>query len=348
MPKPLRVVIVLIVAAGAGLAWWLTHREPADPHRLQVSGTIEATLVDLAFKIPGRLQERAVDEGDPVTAGQVVARLDAADQEVLVSRARAEADSAKAFLAKLESGSRPEEVAEARAALEQARAAAESAESRLKLARDDLARYKDLLAQDVISRQRFDQAQSAYETAFNARREAAARIRRAEAGLALVLAGPRKEEIAQARAQVAATEQALALARRQLADTRLLAPAGGVVLSKAAEPGSFLNPGTTVITVGDLDHVWLRGYINETDLGRVRRNQAVKVTTDTYPGKEYPGRIGYISDQAEFTPKTVQTYQERVKLMYRIKIDLDNPHRELKPGMPADAIIDTAGAEKPK
>lgn len=342
MPKPLRVVLVLIVVAGAGTAWWLTHRKPADPDRLQISGTIEVTQVDLAFKIAGRLQERAVDEGDPVAAGQVVARLDASDQEVMVSRAQAEAKYAQAYLAKLESGSRPEEVAAARAGLEQARAAAKVADSRLKLAGDDLDRYKDLLAQDVISQQKFDQVRSAYDTALNTSREAVARISSAEAGLNLVLAGPRKEEIEQARAQVSATEQALALARQQLSDTRLLAPTDGVVLSKAAEPGSFLNPGAPVITVGDLDHVWLRAYINETDLGRVRLNQAVKVTTDTYPGKVYPGKVIYISDQAEFTPKTVQTHQERVKLMYRIKINLDNPHQELKPGMPADGVIDTA------
>jgi len=161
----------------------------------------------------------------------------------------------------------------------------------------------------------------------------------------LVLAGPRKEEIEQARAQVAVTEQALALARQQLADTRLTAPTNAVVLSKAAEPGSFLNPGTPVITVGELEQAWLRGYINETDLGRIRLNQPVTVTTDTYPGKKYHGKVSYISDLAEFTPKTVQTYQERVKLMYRVKISLDNPEQELKPGMPADAVITTAKAE---
>jgi HlyD family secretion protein len=344
MPKPLRIILVLAVVIGAAVTWWLTHRAPADPNRLQLSGTIEVTQVALAFKIPGRLQERVVDEGDIVTAGQVVARLDAVDQDVLVARAAAEADYAKAFLAKLESGSRPEEVAEARAGLQQTRAAAKATESRLKLAGEDLERYRDLLAQDVISQQKFDQLQSTYDTAINASQEATARIRSAKARLDLVLAGPRKEEIEQARAQVAVTVQALALARQQLADTRLLAPVNGVVLSKAAEPGSFLNPGTPVITVGELDQVWLRGYINETDLGRIRLNQAVGVTTDTYPGKVYHGKVSYISDLAEFTPKIVQTYQERVKLMYRIKISLENPGRELKPGMPADAVIMTAKA----
>jgi HlyD family secretion protein len=339
MPKRLKIILVVIVAAGAAAAWWLTHRIPEDLHALQLSGTIEVTQVDLAFKIPGRLLERIVDEGDTVAAGQVIARLDDVDQKLQVARAEAQAASARAFLAKLESGSRAEEKAGARAQLQQARAAAKAADSRLKLAQDDVARAKGLRAQDVISQQKFDELQTVFETAFNGRQEAAARVRSAKANLDLVLAGPRKEEIEQARAQAAVAEQALAMARQQLADTILKSSTSGVVLSKAAEPGAYLNPGTPVITVGRLDQVWLRGYINETDLGRIRLQQPARVTTDTYPGKAYPGKVSFISDQAEFTPKAVQTYQERVKLMYRVKINLDNPRQELKAGMPADALI---------
>jgi HlyD family secretion protein len=339
MPKRLRIMLIVIVVAGAAAAWWWTHRATVDPHRLQLSGTIEVTQVELAFKISGRLLERTVDEGDTVAAGQIVARLDDVDQRLQVARAEAEAASAKAFLAKLESGSRAEEVARARAQLQQARAAAEAAESRLKLAADDVARSKDLRTQDVISQQKFDELQTVYETAFNSRREAVAQVSSAKANLDLILAGPRKEDIEQARAQAAAADQALAFARQQLADAVLKSPTAGVVLSKAAEPGAFLNPGAPVITVGQLDQVWLRGYINETDLGRVRLRQSAQVTTDSYPGKVYPGKVSFISDQAEFTPKVVQTYQERVKLMYRIKINLANPRQELKAGMPADAVI---------
>ncbi len=339
MPKPIRIIILLIVVIGVGLGWWLTHRSTADPNRLQVSGTVEVTQVDLAFKIAGRLIERCVDEGETVAAGQVVARLDAVDQALQVARAEAETAYAKAFLAKLESGSRPEEITESRAQFQKARAAAKAAESRLKLARDDLVRYGDLRAQEVITQQKFDEVRTLHDTALNAHQKAVAQVRSAQARLDLVLAGPRKEELEQARAQMIVSEQALAMARQQLADTQLKAPTDGVVLSKAAEPGSFLAPGTPVITVGHLDQVWLRGYINETDLGRIQLNQAAAVTADTYPGKVYPGRITYIGDQAEFTPKTVQTFQERVKLMYRVKITLDNPGHELKPGMPADAEI---------
>jgi HlyD family secretion protein len=346
MPKRVRILLVVIVAAAAVTVWWRTHRTTVDPHRLNLSGTIEVTQVDLAFKIPGRLMERIVDEGDTVAAGQVVARLDDVDQKLRVARAEAQAASAQAFLAKLESGSRAEEIAGARARLQQARAAARAAESRLKLALDDLARSKDLRAQEVISQQKFDELQTMYETALNSRQEAVARVQSAKANLDLVLAGPRKEEIEQARAQADAAEQALAQARQQLTDTVLKSPSDGVVLSKAAEPGAYLNPGTPVITVGRLDQVWLRGYINETDLGRIRLHQPARVTTDTYPGKAYPGRVSFISDMAEFTPKAVQTYQERVKLMYRVKIDLDNPRQELKAGMPADAVIEIDSPER--
>ncbi len=339
MPRPLRIMLVLAVVIAAAVVWWLTHRAPSDPNRLQLSGTIEITQVDLAFKIPGRLQERSVDEGNAVAIGQVVARLDAVDQELLVTRAEAEAEYAKAFLSKLKSGSRPEEVVDARAQLQQAQAVVKATESRLKLANEELARSRNLRNQEVISQQKFDELQTVMDTALNAHQEAAARIRSAKARLALVLAGPRKEEIQQAQAQLTISEQALALARQHLADTILKAPINGVVLSKAAEPGTFLNAGAPVITVGEIGQVWLRGYINETNLGRIRLNQTAEVTTDTYPGKVYSGKVSYISNLAEFTPKTVQTFQERVKLMYRVKISLDNPRQELKPGMPADAVI---------
>jgi HlyD family secretion protein len=161
----------------------------------------------------------------------------------------------------------------------------------LKLAKDDLSRYVDLRSQEVISQQKFDTSQTQYNTAINTQQEAVAQVRTAEAHLNLLLAGPRIEEIAQARARVVATEQTLSLARQELNDTQLKAPSPGVVLSKAAEPGSYLAPGTPVITVGNIDRVWLRGYINETDLARIRINQAVSVKTDTYPDKIYSGKI---------------------------------------------------------
>ena len=169
--------------------------------------------------------------------------------------------------------------------------------------------------------------------------QARAALQQAEARLALVRAGPRRERIAQARARLDQTRQVLAAAETRLTFTVVSAPLTGVVLSENIEPGEFVSAGTPVVTVGELANVWLRAFINETDLGRVKLGQTARVTADTYPGKSYQGRVSFLSSQAEFTPRNVQTQQERVKLVYRVKIDLPNPDQELKPGMPADAEI---------
>jgi HlyD family secretion protein len=154
------------------------------------------------------------------------------------------------------------------------------------------------------------------------------------------LEGSRREEIAVARANLNAANASLGLSRVNLDYTVLRSPANGVITVRQAELGEVVAPGTPVVTLADLDHIWLRAYVAETDLGRIRWGQAVAVTTDTYPNKRYQGRISFIASEAEFTPKSVQTNKERVTLVYRIKVDIDNPNHELKPGMPADAHID--------
>jgi HlyD family secretion protein len=161
--------------------------------------------------------------------------------------------------------------------------------------------------------------------------------------------GTRKEQLAVARAQLVQAVQKMHLSRIYLDYTTLRAPGAGVILVRNSELGEVVAPNTPVVTIGDLDHVWLRAYINETDLGRIHWGQAVTIHTDSFPGKTYPGRISFISSKAEFTPKSVQTFEERVTLVYRIKIDLENPDHELKPGMPADAEIQLAGnTQEPK
>jgi HlyD family secretion protein len=221
-----------------------------------------------------------------------------------------------------------------------------------------------LFNNDDISRAQYDQALAR----FNSTR---AVLKQAEERYALVKEGPRQEQIAAARAALARAQAALKIseankleiqrreqdlaARKaeverakaqlgvtesQLQDTTVYSPIDGVVLVKSAEPGEVLAAGTTVVTIGDLDHPWLRGYINETDLGRVKLGQRVRVTTDSFPGKVYQGRISFIASEAEFTPKQIQTPEERVKLVYRIKIDVENPNRELKANMPVDAEIE--------
>ena len=384
-----RIIIILLVLAAAGAAVYAFRGIGTPPNnRIVVSGNIELTEVNIAFKTAGRLIERNVDEGEAVKKGQVIARLDRdqlvaqreretaglASSESQLSQAqtslewekqtlaadietrRADLGAAEARLAELKNGSRPQEKLDAKAAVD-------SAASEVERAKKDWERAQTLFKNDDISAAQFDQYRNRIESA-------EALLKQVKEREALVLAGPREEQIAAQEAQVARTRGALKTAeanqlemkrreqelttRRaeiarsranlslidsQLSDTVAISPVDGVVLVKAADVGEVLAPGTTVVTVGDIEHPWLRGYVNESDLGKVKLGAKAKVTTDSYPGKVYSGRVTFISSEAEFTPKQIQTQQERVKLVYRIKIELDNPRRELKSNMPADAEI---------
>jgi HlyD family secretion protein len=269
---------------------------------------------------------------------------------------RADLASSEARLSELKNGSRPQEKQEANAVVEAAQAEMERAQS-------DWDRGQTLYKNDDISRAQYDEYRNRWQAA-------RASLKQAREREALVLAGPRVEviqaaemqvqrargalkvaeantlelkrrqqELSARRADIERSKASLALIDFQIADTVALSPVDGVVLVKSADPGEVLSAGTTVLTVGDIDHPWLRGYVNETDLGKVKLGSKARVTTDSYPGKIYQGRVTFISSEAEFTPKQIQTREERVKLVYRIKIDVDNPRRELKSNMPADAEI---------
>jgi HlyD family secretion protein len=388
MKKRIAFVIISVLAI-AGAYVLISQRSGKNPaNSVAVSGNIELTEVNIAFKTAGKLIERTVDEGDIVKKGQVIARLDqdqllaqrdretAALNSTLSQLAQAETSlqwqkenlaadleqrkadmgSYQARLEELKNGSRPQEKQEAKAAVE-------SAQAEYERAKRDWDRAQTLYKNDDISTAQYDQYRSRWEGS-----EAA--LKQAKERQALVLAGPRDEQIEAASAQVqrarasvrmaesnaleikrreqelayrrseiARAKANLALIETQLAETVAVSPVDGVVLVKAADVGEVLAGGTTVVTVGDIDHPWLRAYINETDLGRVKLGTKAKVTTDSYRGKTYEGRVGFIASEAEFTPKQIQTQEERVKLVYRIKIDLDNPRRELKSNMPADAEI---------
>jgi HlyD family secretion protein len=273
-----------------------------------------------------------------------------------LASSKADFEQADARLRELLAGSRSQEI-------QSARAAADAARTEQTRAASDWQRAQTLYKNDDISTSQFDQFRTQYE-------RASALLKQAEQQLALVLEGPRKETIEAARAQVERAKAGLRLAdvprlelkRRQqegdarrsdieraraqlaliesqLADTEIVSPTDGVVLVKSAEPGETVAAGATVVTLGDIDHPWLRGYVNETQLGRVKLGARVRVSTDSFPGKTYWGRVSFIASEAEFTPKQIQTPEERVKLVYRIKVDLPNPQRELKLNMPADAEI---------
>jgi len=327
--KKRTIVVVAVAVAAVAVVVYLTGSPAASHDSLRISGNIEVTDVEVSFKIPGRATERLVSEGDAVNAGQLVARLDSTELAHEVELRRAELRGAKAVLAELEAGFRREEIGQAAAALARARADAARAGA-------EYGRQKDLFAKDVISNREYEAAESGYRMTFAQAEEAGQR-------LALLRSGPRKEQIEQARERVKQAQEVLALSETRLGYAALTSPRSGVVLADHVEAGEQVAAGTPVVTVGDLSTVWLRGYIDESDLGRVKVRQRVRVTSDTYPDKDYEGRVSFIASEAEFTPKNVQTAKERVKLVYRIKVDVPNPNMELKPGMPADAEILLAG-----
>ncbi len=386
--------ILIVVAAAAGAGYYVYGRlHLKNTNTLTVSGNLELTQVDISFKVPGKMIELNVDEGYYVKKGQVIARIDR--DQVVSQRSRDEASlnnsqfqydqmetsvewqrrtldsdialrtaelrSSEAHLAELVAGSRPQEIQEARASVADAKAQNEQAQA-------DWVRAQDLFKDDDISKQQYDQ----YRTKLDS---TTALLRESNERLALVVEGPRQEDIDAARADVVRAQAALesakanqlelkrreqdvlahradiARARAQVAitdsqidDTVVRSPIDGVVLVKSAEVGEVLAAGTTVVTIGDINHPWLRAYISESDLGRVKYGQPAELRSDSFPGKTYPGRISFIASEAEFTPKQIQTFEERVKLVYRIKIDVDNRGHDLKLNMPVDADIKVGSA----
>lgn len=389
MKKIIRIVILLLALAaitGAVLRSKFFHREETNVIRL--SGNIEMTQVDIAFKSPGRIVALNVKEGSAVAKGAVVAQIDRATMESQKAREQAGLEAATAQLAQmitaiqfqretiegdlalrqadlraaqarldeLLAGSRTQEIASARAQLTDAKTWYEQAKR-------DWDRAQTLFKNEDISAAQYEQFRSKHESM-------AQTLRQAQERLALLEEGPRKETIEAARAQVERAKAAIRLAeanrielkrreqelavRRaeigrakagiavidtQLDDTTVASPIDGVVMVKSAEEGEIVAAGAVIATIGDLKRPWLRAYIGERDLGRVKLGTEVKLTTDSFPGKIYHGRISFIASEAEFTPKQIQTEDERVKLVYRIKIDVDNPNQELKANMPVDAEI---------
>ncbi len=328
--KKLLALIILISAVVAVIYLPGHLHKPPAGNVLKVSGNIEAHQSDLSFKEQGRIKELPVQEGKWVEADAVLARLDDDDYRQQVAADGATLQLREAQLALSEAGSRPEDVNAAQQNML-------DAEADLELKKIDVQRKEDLYKKDAISAETHDisvtslkRAQAGYERSKQLYEE--------------IAAGNRKEQIAIDRQTVNQAMENLQLSRIKLGYTVLRAPVAGVIVTREAELGEVVAPGTPVVTLADLDDVWLRAYVSETDLGRIRLDQAVQVTTDTYPGKTYRGRLSFISSTAEFTPKSIETQKERVTLVYRIKIDLSNTNHELKPGMPADAVLESATA----
>jgi HlyD family secretion protein len=319
--------IVLLLAVGVAAVLWLPKKleKQAVPSEFKLSGNIEAHESLVGFKVTGRIVALPVEEGQTVNAGQLLARLDADDYRDAVAADVATEGVRDSQLQLSLAGSRSQEVAAAYQSLLDAKADLEQKQK-------DLARYNELFRKDEVTGQVRDQAET------NATR-ANATVERQQQIYNELLEGTRKEQIEVDRASLRQARRNLEVSRVRLSYATLAAPTNGVVLVRQAELGEVVSPGTPVVTIADLDHLWVRVYVPETDLGRIHWGQEVPVETDTYPGKRYCGRVSFISSEAEFTPKSVQTENERVTLVYRVKVDLDNPQHELKPGMPADVYV---------
>jgi HlyD family secretion protein len=325
-----RIVPVVVLVLGGLLTWrWLEGRGEAGAETLRASGTVEATAARLAFPAAGRIVAIAVREGERVAAGAELARLDTAELEARRQQAVAQVEAAAARLAELLAGSRSEEIA-------QGRVATAAAADRVADAERDLERAQMLFDGRAIAREGLDKARLALELARRQQEQAAEQLR-------LLERGPRSETIAAARAQLAAAEAAVGTLDAALANTRLLAPFAGVVSVRHREPGEVVAPGAPVLTLLDLDDRWVRIYVPENRMGLVTLGQPATITADTFPDRGYAGEVAFLASEAEFTPKNVQTNEERVRLVYAVKVRITgDPERQLKPGLPADVSLGAA------
>ena len=327
---PIVAALALLLGAAAG-AWWWVNRPPAVGS-LILTGNVEVRQVNLGFKVAGRIQSLKVDEGDSVADGQTLAQLEKIYFQDSIAQITAQRDQAKAAFAKMQAGNRLEEIAQAEATVNER-------EATLANAKITLERAEQLFKTNVGTRKAFDDAQATY-------REAEARLNSGREAMRLMKAGFRVEDINSARAQLAEREAALQVAQRQLADADLLAPSRGVVLTRVREAGAIVAAGETVFVLSLTDPVWVRSYVSEVDLGRIKPGMEVSVRIDTPGTPLLKGRIGFISTTAEFTPKTVETQELRTALVYRIRIIVPDTGDILRQGMPVTVSVVGAGPAK--
>lgn len=311
-------LLVLLALTIGGWQWWKGRANAGGPLVLQ--GNVEVRQVNVGFKVAGRIKSLEVDEGASVKQGQKLAALDKVYFGDALRQLRAQADQAAANLAKLQAGNRPEEIAQAEAVVADREAAAGNAKSAIE-------RATQLLKTNAGT-------QKTYDDALSASRQADAQLQSARQALRLMKAGFRKEDIDTARAQLAERKAAIEIADRQLADADLFAPSDGTVLSRVREAGAIVNPGETVFVLSLTNPVWVRTYVSEPDLGRVKPGMPVELRTDAPGAPPLKGSVGFISTTAEFTPKTVETRELRTALVYRIRIVAQDPDNVLRQGMP--------------
>ncbi|URL56863.1 HlyD family efflux transporter periplasmic adaptor subunit [Luteibacter flocculans] len=327
-------VAAVTLAVAAGIAWWLLRPHGDEP--IVLHGNVDIRQVSLAFNGSERVAQMRVEEGDRVVSGQVLATLDTTKLALHLAQAQAQLGAQDQLLKRLEAGNRPQEIAQAdanvRAAQADARMARQTLDRLREISRDTRGR--------AVSHEELDQAAAASAAA-----DAKLDAQRKAHDLSVV--GARKEDIDQARAQRDAAAAERAVVAQQLADAELKAPVDAVIRSRLVEPGDMASPQRPVYTLALLHPKWIRAYVSETNLGRIKPGQAARVTTDSAPAHPIEGRVGYIASVAEFTPKNVETEDLRTSLVYEVRINVDDPDDRLRLGMPATVELPGTVAARP-
>ncbi len=326
--KKLIPVLVVLVALAGGWYWW-SQRSATGDGQLTLYGNVDIRQITLAFDGSGRISKLHVEEGDQVEKGQVVGQLDIRTLQLQADAQQATVEAQRQAVLKLRNGSRPEEIAQARAQLDSARAMHE-------LARQDLARVSQLRSSrsGATSQQSLEQAQAQAEATMAA-------VAEAQAALDLVEAGARAEDIAQAEAQLRSAEVQLDLLRHQIDQGELVAPEDAVIRSRLREPGDMVSASTPVFALALTRPKWVRVYVSEPDLGRIRPGMQAEVFADSHPDQPVEGKVGYISSVAEFTPKSVQTEELRTSLVYEVHVIMSDQADRLRLGQPVTVRLKT-------
>lgn len=318
-------IAVVIIAIGAFAIETKRLNNRPDDSAIVLSGNIEVTEVDAGFKIAGRIAKLKAEEGEKVEKDKILATLDKVEFENIVSQNVAYLNERQILLEELKAGSRREE-------LEQAKANVSYTEAELVKSKKDYERIESLYNNGILSAQQFDSAKKSYEAAVSMHKKSLESFN-------LVKAGSRMEEIKAAEKRVQYAKASLKAAEDKLNDTTIYSPVSGVILKKNAESGEIISPAMPVYTIGVLEKPWIKVYVKEDKLGLIKLGQRAEIKTDSFPSKIYEGTVTYISSEAEFTPKNIQTQEERVKLVFGVKISVKNRNDELKPGMPADVRL---------
>jgi HlyD family secretion protein len=319
-------LIVIFLALASGVTWWMVGRHPAG-QGLVLYGDVDLRQVELAFNNSERIAAVLVQEGDRVKRGQVLARLDASRLEPQVAEAEATAAAQRQAVERLHNGSRPQEIAEARANVESAEADATNA-------RGQYERRKTLAANSVVSQQDLENAKATLDVA-------EAKLNVNQKALDLAIAGPRKEDIGQAEAELRGDEAQWAYLRQELADAQLVAPVNAVVRTRLMEPGEMASPQKPVFSLAVTDPKWVRAYVTEPDLGKLHTGMTASIAIDSFPDRRFEGWVGFVSPVAEFTPKTVETADLRTSLVYEVRVFVKDPTDQLHLGSPATVYLAT-------